>query len=807
MRVSARPVGSVASAPSMSRPASPVASRALRSPASVAGPSSGALALQRACLGTCEDDDRFLQRMGGDGANVSVHAGDVEAATRSGGDPLDADTLTEFGRRFGHDFSAVRVHSDAAAAAAARAVRARAYTLGHDIVFGTGAWAPGTTEGRRLLAHELVHVVQQSRAGRRYPPAEELRVSRPDDAAEQEADRVGNAVSPPEGAAPEIVEVPRALARSPLDVKTIDQAIEQAPKASGLFGWLQALAPQLLGHLQGEIAFAANYPGGSAPKKQPASPVPKADKSVPVDTTLTLDAHFFPSGRLQSTERALILGGFHGDERPGWEVLEALVTELSAPAAGARPLFFHTIVVPRVNTGGIADELAGLRFWRNRCNRQVVDLNRNFPTGGKPADTNCANTDGAPTQPEVQGVIDLIKAFKPDRILSTHAIQDPAHAGVFADPNTDPAAIALARGMASTIVEASNRPFNRLSATDFNPIYPKDSPGKVSGGTSLGAFGPTATGGTIPVITMEAPSFGSLGSTGTRTTEAFLRPVRAFLTDPALLDTKADEDILTDIDSFTVADRLAFLTGRLKLSNAIYERIRLRVDTAVAKLNTLSPPKTVTVKSGLRLYSELVPGATGGSPQAEIVFNKFFLRGSPDTESFPTSFFKDGDRSKGVDQTKWLAEPSPNRLAIILKFSALPGASRHHWATDVDFNSTTSAEWAPAASATSKPGPLFALGVWLQANAIRAGFVQSYTAGRSAGYSEEPWHYSYAPIAVGLRQRYNAQVNLSKDVAQAFLDDMKTRAKGAGVTVPTDLEPAVKALKISDFVDTIGPGL
>jgi predicted deacylase len=810
MPVSARPVTSVASAP---RAASPAPSRALASPVTVAGPPSGALALQCACLGTCEDDDRFLQRAGGDGVDIGVPAGDVEAATRSEGEALDADTLTEFGRRFGHDFGAVRVHRDGAAAAAARAVRARAYTIGNDIVFGAGAWAPGTAEGRRLLAHELVHVVQQSRAGRGYTPANELPVSRPDDSAEGEAERVGDAASRSEGAAPEIVEVPRGLARTPLDVKKIDQAIEQAPKATGGFfgpgGWLaQAMAPQFLGHLKGEIAFAANYPGGAAPKKQPASPVPKADKTpVPVDTTLPLDAHFFPSGRFQSTERALILGGFHGDERPGWEVLEALVTELSAPAAGTRPLFFHTIVVPRVNTGGIADELAGVRFWRNRCNRQVVDLNRNFPTGGKPADTNCVNTDGAPTQPEVEGVIDLVKAFKPDRILSTHAIQEPKHAGVFADPNTDPAAIALARGMASTIVDASNRPFNRLSATDFNPIYPKDSPGTVSGGTSLGAWGPTATGGKIPVITMEAPSFGSLGSTGTRTTEAFLRPVRAFLTDPALLDTKADEDILTDIDAFTVVDRLAFLTGRLKLANQIYERIRLRVDTAVARLNTLSPPRTVTVKSGLRLYSVAVPGPTGGSAQAEIVFNKFFLRGSPDTESFPTSFFKDGDRSKGVDRAKWLKEPSATRLAIILKFSSLPGASRHHWATDVDFNSTTSSEWAPAASATSKPGPLFALGVWLQANASRAGFVQSYTPGRSAGYNEEPWHYSYAPIAVGLRRRYNDQVNLSTDVAQAFLDDMKARAKAGGIPVPSDLESAVKALKIGDFVNTIGPDL
>ena len=672
-------------------------------------------------------------------------------------------------------------------------------------MFSAGAWAPDTSDGRRLLAHELVHIAQQSHGGRGCAATAELPVSQPADAAEQEADRVADAVSRPGGVAPPIHEAPRTVARTLLDVGKIDQAISQAPSAVLPWALGQAFAPQLLGHQLGEIAFAANYPGGAAPKKQPALPVPKADQApVPVDTSIPLGAHFFPSGRLQSTERALILGGFHGDERPGWEVVEALVTELSTPAAGARPLFFHTIVVPRVNAGAIADELGSLRFWRNRCNRQVVDLNRNFPTGRTPKDTDCANTVGAPVQPEVQGVIDLITAFKPDRILSTHAISDPTQAGVFADPNTDPAAIALARGMASTLVDASNRPFNRLTAQSFNPIYPKDTPGKVSGGTSLGAFGPTATGGIIPVITMEAPSFGSLASTGTRSTEAFLRPVRAFLTDPALLDTKADEDILTDIDSFAAVDRVAFLTGRLPLADKIFERIGLRVDTAVAKLNSLSPspPTPVTIQSGLRPFSDRRPGRSG---QAQIIYNKFFLRGTFDTESFPTSFFVGGDRSKGVDATKWLAEPSASRLAIILTVSSLPGASRHHWGTDVDFNSTTSAHWAPAASAASKPGRLFDLGLWLQAHAARVGFVQAYTAGRTGGYSEEAWHYSYAPIALGLRQRYNVQVTLSTDVADAFLADLKASAKADGVTVPADLDAAVKALKISDFVNTIGP--
>lgn len=65
-------------------------------------------------------------------------------------------------QRFGYDFSRVRVHSGGEAEQSAREVNAHAYTVGHDIVFGAGQFAPGTRDGRRLIAHELTHVVQQT---------------------------------------------------------------------------------------------------------------------------------------------------------------------------------------------------------------------------------------------------------------------------------------------------------------------------------------------------------------------------------------------------------------------------------------------------------------------------------------------------------------------------------------------------------------------------------------------------------------------------------------------------------------------
>jgi hypothetical protein len=85
----------------------------------------------------------------------------VQTAQRSG-TPLPPSDRSFFESRFGHDFSTVRVHADAAAAAAARSIDARAYTVGHNIVFGAHEYAPATQPGRRLLAHELTHVVQQN---------------------------------------------------------------------------------------------------------------------------------------------------------------------------------------------------------------------------------------------------------------------------------------------------------------------------------------------------------------------------------------------------------------------------------------------------------------------------------------------------------------------------------------------------------------------------------------------------------------------------------------------------------------------
>jgi Domain of unknown function (DUF4157) len=117
--------------------------------------------VQRKC-GPCEDEDEKLHRKHSHESDSATGAPPiVSEALRAAGHPLDPVTRSFMEDRFAEDFSQVRVHTDGRAAEAAHAVNALAYTVGHDVVFGAGQYATGNNDGRRLIAHELTHVVQQ----------------------------------------------------------------------------------------------------------------------------------------------------------------------------------------------------------------------------------------------------------------------------------------------------------------------------------------------------------------------------------------------------------------------------------------------------------------------------------------------------------------------------------------------------------------------------------------------------------------------------------------------------------------------
>jgi len=148
----------------------------------------------------------------------------VQSVLRAPGQPLDRATRTLMESRFGHDFGRVRVHADCEAAESARAVNARAYTVGRDIVFAANQYTPQTRAGRALIAHELTHTLQQDM---RPADGQPTAISSSDHPNEREATAnanwIANDLAPAPGGRP-----PRGQS-SPLASPRLDRAPADGP--------------------------------------------------------------------------------------------------------------------------------------------------------------------------------------------------------------------------------------------------------------------------------------------------------------------------------------------------------------------------------------------------------------------------------------------------------------------------------------------------------------------------------------------------------------------------------------------------
>jgi hypothetical protein len=146
----------------------------------------------------------------------------------SSGRPLDEATRIFFEPRFGHDFGKVRVHCDESSARSAQAVDALAYTVGPNIVFGAGQYAPATATGRRVLAHELTHVMQQ--AGGSGRPST-LRMGDAEDPREREAERTASRVLAHQGLAPTLSAPPGTMQRAAIPAVNVGDAMSPVLKS------------------------------------------------------------------------------------------------------------------------------------------------------------------------------------------------------------------------------------------------------------------------------------------------------------------------------------------------------------------------------------------------------------------------------------------------------------------------------------------------------------------------------------------------------------------------------------------------
>jgi hypothetical protein len=129
--------------------------------------------VQRKCA-HCEEEQK-MQRKEMNGSETTADAGleSYVGGLHTGGQALSAEARNFYEPRFGYDFSKVKVHTDSVAAKSAQSINALAYTSGSNIVFNSGQYSPNTDSGKKLLGHELTHVVQQgSNAIRRKPRSE-----------------------------------------------------------------------------------------------------------------------------------------------------------------------------------------------------------------------------------------------------------------------------------------------------------------------------------------------------------------------------------------------------------------------------------------------------------------------------------------------------------------------------------------------------------------------------------------------------------------------------------------------------------
>ncbi len=176
----------------------------------------------------------MLQRAAVSAALVNDVPPIVHEVLSSPGQPLGAGTRAFMEPRFGYDFSHVRVHTDARAAESSRAVNALAYTVGRDVVFSAGQYVPETVEGKRLIAHELTHTVQQSAGMQRVVDRREI--SDPGDAAEQEAEASANAILQGRSFIPMLGEAMHLARQAPPQTPTTAApAAPAAPTAQGRY--------------------------------------------------------------------------------------------------------------------------------------------------------------------------------------------------------------------------------------------------------------------------------------------------------------------------------------------------------------------------------------------------------------------------------------------------------------------------------------------------------------------------------------------------------------------------------------------
>jgi uncharacterized protein DUF4157 len=429
----------------------------------------------------------------------------AKSGDRSGqsGRPLDHATRSFMERRFGHDFSRIRIHADEDAATANESEATRAFTVDSDIWMDERTVRGDTRKMRHLIAHELAHSIQQNLGG---TPS-----STP--SAEGEA-ATAAALAADGGPAHVGLAAPRGVAQaSPLSDE-IDAA-HLARNKGGVFNLLRARGPLTL-----DADSTAWLDRVFGPNSDPAK---LTDDRWLADTIIQYGTepmwpftafeararlarvHNWPAepGNIEgafslgqgrapikayyfrgiSDRRAMIIAGVHGSELGGVEVVERLLAKMRAPNA---PMpFFSVIVIPQVFPRNVAAA-------RRKTTDTTPDPNRQMPAVGATPGTTTSL--GGPMERENQILLDIVGRFQPERLASVHGTTKRSLAGVTSDPRPGRAAEddALSLAMARRAAAGGTRvPGNKLGTPQETVRYPTSTEPHEAGVT-FGQYGSQA---------------------------------------------------------------------------------------------------------------------------------------------------------------------------------------------------------------------------------------------------------------------------------------------------------------------------
>lgn len=472
------------------------------------------LQVQRKC-DACDDDDKKIQRKPGPGgispliqakgSNGTVTTPELSnriADTQGSGSGMDSVTGAFMSDRFGVDFGNVKIHSDGESAKMNRELNARAFTTGNDIYFNEGEYNPGLDKGKHLLAHELTHVVQQNSGVKNNTIQREGE----GDAKAAEAKAAADA----EALAKKKDLFDRLRAASPTADEKLKKEVETTFAEGTDDRWL---AEKIMKNGPEPL-----WPKDDIQERQKRAidnkwaPEPGNIAGTLGSGSHTVQAFYF---RGTTDRRALIIGGVHGSEPGGVEVVNDLLSLLRAPNA---PMpFFSIIIVPELFSANVhSSRPLSERRTSGGTTKQLVkgkakdvntpDPNRQFPAVGKDAvqdpTLGClVDSENRCIEPENIVLMDLVNRFQPERVASVHGHSVPKNdaqlkkeggPSITTDPRPghEKEDDALTLKMAQEADKLGVRvPGNFLGTKDERTRYPTGTAPAMSKGVTFGQWG------------------------------------------------------------------------------------------------------------------------------------------------------------------------------------------------------------------------------------------------------------------------------------------------------------------------------